>query len=96
MKPRYIPAFVTLAAGTVTCLISIIKKFEILYSLKVLLIILVIFYIIGCIAKSIITKVIVSASVKEKDEISESVDSENEIADITTSAEESEATASTQ
>lgn len=97
MKPRYIPAFITLTAGTVTCLISIVKKFEVLYSLKVLLLILVIFYIIGCIARSIIVKVTIKP-IAEKNEEDEIIiaNHENEILGETNSAEESETTASTQ
>lgn len=54
MRLRYIPSIITLSAGTITCIISIVKKDEILSSLKVLLIVLIIFYIIGCIARNLI------------------------------------------
>lgn len=54
MRLRYIPAVITLSAGTITCIISIVKQDEILSSLKILLIVLIIFYIIGCIARNII------------------------------------------
>lgn len=55
MRLRYIPAAITLLAGTITCLISIIRQNEILSSLKILLTVLIIFYIIGLIARNILT-----------------------------------------
>ncbi|ROR30792.1 hypothetical protein EDD66_102447 [Mobilisporobacter senegalensis] len=54
MKLRYIPAFITLLAGIITCMISIIRQNEILSSLKTLLLVLIIFYIIGLIARNIL------------------------------------------
>lgn len=54
MKLRYIPAFITLLAGIITCMISIIRQDEILSSLKTLLLVLIIFYIIGLIARNIL------------------------------------------
>lgn len=54
MRIRYIPAFVTLTAGAITCIISIINQFNVIYSLKVLLIVLLAFYILGQIAQKVI------------------------------------------
>lgn len=57
MRDRIIPTLVTLVAGAVTCIIDIYRKADLLPSLKRLLLVLIIFYIIGLIAKTIIMKV---------------------------------------
>lgn len=57
MRDRIIPALVTLIAGAVTCIIDIYRNAKLLPSLKRLLLVLIIFYIIGLIAKAIIKKV---------------------------------------
>ncbi|HKL79837.1 MAG TPA: hypothetical protein VJ888_05305 [Mobilitalea sp.] len=57
MKQRYIPPLIMLIAGALTCILDIINKVELITSLKRLLIVLIIFYFIGIIAKAIIIKV---------------------------------------
>lgn len=54
MKLRYIPSFITLLAGAMTSLVCIIKGYDVLYSLELLLIALVIFIIIGYIVQAIV------------------------------------------
>lgn len=56
MKTRYIPAVTMLSAGAVISITSIIKEWDVLESLKLLLGVLILFYILGLIAKAIITK----------------------------------------
>ena len=56
MKTRYIPAVTMLSAGAVISIISIVKKWDVLYSLKLLLGILILFYVLGLIAKALITR----------------------------------------
>lgn len=58
MRDRYIPAFIMLIAGAITCIIDIYKKTELLTSLKRLFWVLIIFYIIGLIARAIINYVL--------------------------------------
>lgn len=58
MKLEFIPKFVTLLAGAIVCIITIVKDMDVTYSLELLLGTLIIFYIIGIIAKKIIQKVI--------------------------------------
>lgn len=58
MKTVYIPATITLTAGLITCIICIVNQYDIIYSLELLLATIIIFYIIGTIAKSIIMKTI--------------------------------------
>lgn len=68
MKQRYIPAFIMLLAGAITCAICMIKKYEVLYSLELLLGALVIFYIIGRIVQKIAEKQLVVVIEEEKEE----------------------------
>jgi len=56
MRERYIPAIIMLIAGTVTCILNIFNNVERIAGLKRLLLILVIFYFVGLIAKGLIKK----------------------------------------
>lgn len=60
MKTEYIPKVITLLAGAVVCIISIVRHMDTTYSLEILLAALIIFYIIGCITRQIIEKVMTS------------------------------------
>lgn len=68
MKQRYIPAFIMLLAGTITCAICMIKRYDVLYSLELLLGALVVFYIIGRIVQKIAEKQLVVVIKEEKEE----------------------------
>ena len=57
MKLEFIPKFIMLLAGAVVSIITIINDMDVTYSLELLLATLIIFYIIGLIAKKIIQKV---------------------------------------
>ncbi|MCH5268073.1 MAG: hypothetical protein J1E62_06990 [Lachnospiraceae bacterium] len=57
MKADYIPKVITLLAGAVVCIVSIVRHMDVTYSLEILLATLIIFYIIGLIAKAILQKV---------------------------------------
>lgn len=57
MQSRYIPAVTMLSAGAVVSIFCIVKKVDVLYSLKLLLAMLILFYLIGLIAKRIIGKI---------------------------------------
>ncbi|MDO4166447.1 MAG: hypothetical protein Q4D32_03480 [Eubacteriales bacterium] len=54
MKSNYIPKVVTLLAGAVVCVISIVRHMDVTYSLEILLATLIIFYILGVIAQKIV------------------------------------------
>ena len=56
MKEKFIPLVTMLSAGLVTCLICIFKPMDTIPSLIALLITLIVFYILGSIAKKIIKK----------------------------------------
>lgn len=57
MKSDYIPKIITLLAGAVVCIVTIVKDMDVTYSLEILLATLIIFYIIGLIAKKIFQKI---------------------------------------
>ncbi|HHT98127.1 MAG TPA: hypothetical protein GXZ90_09575 [Clostridiales bacterium] len=56
MEKINIPAIVMLMAGFITCIFNIINKVELMHAFTRLIIVLVIFYIIGLIANSIIRR----------------------------------------
>ena len=60
MKTEYIPKVITLLSGVVVCIISIVRHMDTTYSLEILLAALIIFYVIGCIARRIIERVMTS------------------------------------
>lgn len=58
MRERYIAPAIMLVAGAITSVFNIVNEVDFLESLKQLLIILILFYIIGRVAAKIITKAI--------------------------------------
>lgn len=58
MKTRFIPALVTLIAAACVSIVNIIKKTEPGLGLEILLVTIIVFYIVGLIAKAIINKTI--------------------------------------
>lgn len=56
MKTKQVPALVMLTAGFLTCVISIVQHMEFGNFLKTLLLVLICFYILGCVAKVILDK----------------------------------------
>lgn len=78
MRGRYIPAFVMLIAGAITCILDIYNKTELLTSLKRLFWVLIIFYIIGLIARVIINKVVTYRPKIDNQESDDEYNQENE------------------
>lgn len=56
MRDRFIPAVIMLVAGMVTSIINILNNVKLYTGLKRLLLVMIIFYIIGLIAKAIIMR----------------------------------------
>ena len=87
MKTEYIPKVITLLAGAVVCIVSIVRHMDTTYSLEILLAALIIFYIIGCLARHIIERVMVKEvtdeMVKEAQEAAQEESSESEEAEET-------------
>lgn len=66
---RYFPVITMLTAGAVTCIVSIANDMDKLLSLILLLGVLIVFYIIGMIARGIIMKVMETGGIKEEEDI---------------------------
>ena len=66
MKVNYIPAVVTLLAGAITCIVAILKNQDTLQALITLLIVLIVFYILGQLAKKVIVMVMDSNRVTKQ------------------------------
>lgn len=82
MGDRLLPALITLIAGAITCIIDIYRKAELLSSLKRLLLVLIVFYIIGLIARGVIRKTLEPKRTTEDHEAdSEAEDELNEKAE---------------
>lgn len=62
MKTKSIPAFIMLLAGAIACIAGIASHLEVAGFVKMLLIVLIVFYFLGC-----IVKIILDSSFKEED-----------------------------
>lgn len=56
MKTKQVPAIITLIAGLVVSIIAVATHMETMQFLKILVIVLVVFYIAGCVVKVILDK----------------------------------------
>ena len=56
MKYKNIPAIIILSAGAIASIICIINKFSLLNMLKVILVVLLVFYVLGLIVNRILSK----------------------------------------
>lgn len=56
MKTKQIPILITLAAGLLTCILGFVRQMETNQFIKTLVIVLISFYILGCIAKLVLDK----------------------------------------
>lgn len=70
MKTKSIPAFIMLLAGAIACIAGIASHLDVAGFVKMLLIVLIVFYFLGC-----IVKIILDSSFKEEDK--ETTDGEN-------------------
>ena len=69
MKIRFIPAGIALTASSVTCLICLLKNYDVLYSLEALLITLLVFSYIGFKVQKIIMNVMHEQRLQEEEAI---------------------------
>lgn len=96
MLLKFLPQLIMLTAGAVTCIITMIKRFEVLTSLEILLGVLIGFYIVGLIAQKIIMKTIEETQEQKPEEerevenIETGKDEEEEISEGTVKAVEGE------
>ena len=67
-RVKYIPAIVTLIAGLIASIITIICKYKIIDSMVTILVTMVMFYIVGLIIKGLFFSFLVVEEDKETDE----------------------------
>ena len=91
MKTEFIPKFITLLAGAVISIVCIVKDVEVTRALEILLATLILFYIIGCLVRRLIERVLISNSVLRK-EIDKQTDEDIEAEDKEVSESETEKT----
>ena len=87
MKTKQIPAVVMLLAGFVTCIVAIFQGIELGRFLKILLLVLIGFYVSGCVIKVILDR---NFKEMEDSETEEEEPEEQEEADGDGTAEEEE------
>lgn len=63
MKTKSIPAFIMLLAGAIACIAGIASHLDVAGFVKMLLIVLIVFYFLGC-----IIKIILDSNFKEEEE----------------------------
>lgn len=83
MQNRYIPAITMLSAGAIVSIFCIIYKVDTLYGLKLLLGMLIVFYIVGLVVKRIFSKIQEDANqraakIKEMEEAADSEEQQQE------------------
>lgn len=90
MKTKTIPAIIMLLAGFIACLAGIKIHMEVADFMKMLLGVLVIFYILGCIVKMIIDKNFAEMSEEETTDGETSEEEEESLTDESKTAEAEE------
>ncbi len=68
MKTKYIPAITTLFAAFVICIVTILNDYDALTMMKLLLAVIVVFYILGIIIRIIMNKILAPRPVKTLNE----------------------------
>lgn len=84
MQNRYIPAITMLSAGAIVSIFCIVNKIDTLYSLKLLLGMLIAFYIVGLVVKRVFGKIQEDAELRaakkkqEEEQEAEAMESDEE------------------
>ncbi|PXV93532.1 hypothetical protein C8E03_102300 [Lachnotalea glycerini] len=68
---RLLPMIIMLIAGLITCIIAVVKKFDNTYALTALFVVLLTFYVVGLIARTVIRKVCFSLKTENESEANE-------------------------
>lgn len=81
MWTHYLPALIMLIAGAITSIIDIINKVELVTSLKKLLVVLIVFYILGLITRAVVEKTLEERHKIEDEDSEEIVSDDNNTPD---------------
>ena len=90
-RTKYIPSIISLSGGLLACIITMINPYKTYEMFLIILAALIVFYIVGAIARIIINKVLFVTKVEEDDETDEEGD---EASEKTEEGEEAEGEAS--
>lgn len=74
MNTKTIPAIISLTAGLVAVIVTMIRKAELIEILTTLFIVLLSFYILGCIIKAVLDRFVKEDEENEKDEEEEELE----------------------
>lgn len=83
MKTKQVPVIITLIAGLITCIVGIAMQMETNQFMKILVIVLISFYILGCIAKLVLDKNFKEETEEATDEAVEDEEAEEDAEDST-------------
>ena len=72
MDIRYLPSLIMLVAGAIACIFSIVRGWDVTYSLIVLLIVLIVFLILGKLAQKLILSIMEGNMIKKSKQEKES------------------------
>ncbi len=78
MKRNYIPAFIMLLAGFITCIFGLYYRYSTVQLLLTLFIVLVCFYILGCFVKSLVCHFIPEKTEEEEEDLKTEGEEEEE------------------
>lgn len=78
MKRNYIPAFIMLLAGFITCILGLYYRYGTVQLLVTLFIVLVCFFVLGCFVKSLVCHFIPEKTEEEAEETEETEGEETE------------------
>lgn len=87
MKTKSIPAILMLVAGALACILGFVYRYETTSFFTMVLVVLIIFYVFGCIVKIVIDKNFpletenISGKAEETEEMKENINSEVKEAD---------------
>ena len=70
-RTKYIPSIISLSGGLLACIITMINPYETYEMFLIILAALIVFYIVGAIARMIINKILFVTKVEEDDETAE-------------------------
>lgn len=88
MKTKQVPVMITLVAGLITCLLGFVTQMETSQFIMTLVIVLISFYILGCIAKLVLDKNFREETEEATDEAVDETEPEEEEGAAEESAEE--------
>ena len=83
MKTKSLPVMLMLTAGALASILGLVYRYDTLHFCKMLLAVLVVFYMFGCVVKGIIDKNFAgfeaeAAMVNETEEMKENIESESD------------------